>query len=757
MNRPYTAPSQKCKAFCDRLLAILGGHAHFVSLLLESGADPNHADRDGGIPIARAAQEGSLPIVNLLLENGADPNRRAGQGRCPLTVAAAHGHYAVVERLLQAGGLRRLPGDEDFSNSALVSAAGSDHPDVVKLLLENDENEPVSREEAQTALYCACLDGHENTSKVLVKWGADPNLLPASMLSPLRAAIQSGNLSLVQYLLSNGADPNQMTQWGTALHLAASLGAKEILDEILRHGADLEALDSFGRTPLVHAVVEGRTDIVEVLLKRGASPNPGDEVSSPLIFAILPGKTDIVRLLIAHGADPEWKGADGDTAIMLAASFGQQDIVQILLDAGANVNASDNWQTTALIKAVATSEEPSMVQFLIRHGAELDAADQWGRSALTMARELQYSQMERVLVEAGAVDAREQAKQEASEAAKLAAKQRRMIHEGLFGAARTGELKPMDDVFDLITTPDLRDDTGSTPFMMAAVNGHFEVANLLLEMGADANACDDQGQNALTKAIILDRSESIPYLKKLGCEKQEITDKPKKKRVKKPPADIVQAVMVNDLKRVRELLESGADPNQLDSAKRKTPLIIATENGNADMVLLLLQKRADPNAVDAASNTTALMLAAREDRYLICAHLLAAGADPNHAGHAGTTALMLAAQKGNFYVVEMLLRFGANADAKTPRDKTVRNMLKKKSPIPKLMARYAYPCGILRDATDKFRALMRAKREEIEEGDLLIASSSQIPWTLLVPKGPWDAHQIAWSLLQTSTNQPKAE
>ncbi len=126
----------------------------------------------------------------------------------------------------------------------------------------------------------------------------------------------------------------------TTLHSAPNWAVAE---RLIREGADVNARDSFGMTPLHTAVRAGRNDVVEVLVAHGADVNArSDRGQTPLFCAVAAEGEQIAEHLIAHGADVNAKDNYGMTPLHCAAAAGHEEAVRVLLAAGADIGIKDN-------------------------------------------------------------------------------------------------------------------------------------------------------------------------------------------------------------------------------------------------------------------------------------------------------------------------------------------------------------------------------------------------------------------------------
>jgi len=203
----------------------------------------------------------------------------------------------------------------------------------------------------------------------------------------LHIATYKGDVWRVEELLEKGADPNAQDYDGrTPLHTAASKGDVLIVELLLKHGADPNTQTKFGYTPLHLAAEEGHVDVVELLLEHGANPNTYEgEGYTPLYDAADRGHVDVVRLLLKHGANPNAPVEFGQTPLHKAASMGHVDIVRLLLEHGANPNAQSVIGDTPLHWA-AKEGHVDVVRLLLEHGADPTIKNEDGKTPLDLAR-----------------------------------------------------------------------------------------------------------------------------------------------------------------------------------------------------------------------------------------------------------------------------------------------------------------------------------------------------------------------------------
>jgi hypothetical protein len=179
------------------------------------------------------------------------------------------------------------------------------------------------------------LNGIGEVERWINRVGTDGN-------TALTEAVRKGHVDCVEVLLKHGADVNVVSNYGTtALMRAAEQGHVDCVEVLLKHGANVNAADNYGWTALIWAATNGHSDCVEVLLKHGANVNAADNYGwTALIVAATNGHSDCVEALLKHGANVNAADNYGWTALIVAAMYGHSDCLEVLLNHVAEVNGS---------------------------------------------------------------------------------------------------------------------------------------------------------------------------------------------------------------------------------------------------------------------------------------------------------------------------------------------------------------------------------------------------------------------------------
>ena len=251
----------------------------------------------------------------------------------------------------------------------------------------------------------------------------------------------------------------------------------EILDSLVKLPVNMNKVDFDGRSPLHIAVSYGNTSHVKSVIRAGADVNRSDlSGCTALIREVLSGlidQKDKMNLLLREGAN-----AKGETALMLAACRGQTDQVNVLLEAGADVNKSNSRGETALmlVTSYLWNSVPSHLKFdimkaLLRAGADVNKVDDTGETALMSTVSYGHAGMVNALLEAGADVNKSNSSGETA----------------LMSAIDFGNAESINLLLKAGADVNIADDSGRTPLMINAAYRKTDMANTLIKFGADVN------------------------------------------------------------------------------------------------------------------------------------------------------------------------------------------------------------------------------------------------------------------------------
>lgn len=508
-------------------------------------------------------------------------------------------------------------------------------------------------------------------------------------------------LLLAGVLLAGPALANR----GDQLLDAARSDDRTAVSLALKQGADVNAKEEDGTTPLAWAANRGNLAMAETLLGAGANPNLATELGiTPLALAISNGNTEMVKLLLDKGADPNLARENGETPLMVACRMGQADTVRLLLDKGANVDVKEKkFQQTALMWAMGT---PSIVRMLLDKGADT--------KAVTKAWDVKYTVYAPTTVTLGKTgipwntDGEYMAKKGGQNA--------------LFFAVQRHDLDSAKMLLDAGLDVNQPSADGTTPLLAALYNwdppnttfipgkgapapagssqkfrADLPMAKLLLDRGAKAKGVDGAGYTSLHGAALAVANASMgPEFRRGGAYGNKAALLTIGRADGQAPAsDKDDALAI-----VKRLLEDGADPNKATlyptpgpagdvrlnpAPPGSTPLHIAAGARNLELIKLLCDRGGDPNQLRKDGHTP-FSVAVMAGDLEATKELLARGADlqmrynptekipdpvePITLTRQNQSIQHIAVLGGSPEVVAFLLSKGAKLDVKNAQNET---------------------------------------------------------------------------------------
>uniref|UniRef100_A0A665VYG3 Poly [ADP-ribose] polymerase n=1 Tax=Echeneis naucrates TaxID=173247 RepID=A0A665VYG3_ECHNA len=458
------------------------GHYEVTELLVKHGACVNAVDLWQFTPLHEAASKNRVEVCSLLLSYGADPTFLNCHNKSSIDLTPTS---QLKERLIC-----------EFRGHSLLQAARESDPVRVKKYLSLETVGFRHTHTHETALHCASTSPYTKRKQVcelLLRKGANVNDKTKELLTPLHLAAEKGHNDVIEVLVKHEAKVNAVDHLGqTALHRAARRGHLQTCRLLLNAGGNplLPSLQGLSPSQLGNKGVQEilqdglllrNSEVDRQLLEASRS---GDletvkrlcsvqnvncrdvegRQSTPLHFAAGYNRLAVVQFLLQHGADVHAKDKGGLVPLHNACSYGHYEVAELLVLHGAVVNVADLWKFTPLHEAAAKGKY-DICKLLLQHGADPARKNRDGNTPLDLVKDTDMDIQDLLRGDAALLDA---------------AKKGCVV--------RVKKLCTHDNV-------NCRDTQGrhSTPLHLAAGYNNLEVAQYLLQHGAEVNSQDKGG------------------------------------------------------------------------------------------------------------------------------------------------------------------------------------------------------------------------------------------------------------------------
>ena len=456
--------------------------------------------------LLEAAKTGDVSVVNALVAAKADLNQTDPKGRTSLMLAVMGGHSNVVGVLLDAG-----------ADVSATDNSGATAQDLARKMQNQEIGSVIAdfskRSAPEAAFKEALKKGDIDGIKRALESGVDVNLRLREGATPLMVAASIDprkGLPLLRLLLDKGASVNAVDDRDDSAINRARIFLQADADPVL------DLLKSKGAVPnasklndsLRRAIEEKDFDLVKALLGKKADPNHVGQYKSTTVLmeAAESGQKEIVEALLEDGANPDVKTVRGDaddtlgrTALFFAIQGGHAEVVRTLIEKKANVDARTKGGTTPLMLATWEPKRLEAAKLLLAAGANPSAKAKDGRTPLLIASGNGNNyQTVKLLLDAGA-DVTATTKENG---------------DVLSVAAASGDT----ETTKILLTKPFVQRSKDIALMRAADGGRLEVAKLLLQNGADPNARLSDGRTAIQLAAARGHETLISLLAQAGAK-----------------------------------------------------------------------------------------------------------------------------------------------------------------------------------------------------------------------------------------------
>ncbi|XP_077297853.1 uncharacterized protein LOC143919416 [Arctopsyche grandis] len=507
--------------------------------------------------------------------------------------------------------------------------------------------------------------------------------------SPLHNACREGNINVVEFLVKKGADVNcKNTSKQTPLHLAAMRGYEKVVKYLIENRATMEK-DKSNDNPIDVAVFHGNISIVEILI-----PNNNDKYLIHARFnnAIRKEHIDECKNIIQslEETHPYWLESmfKENNSLSVAVKYSNVSTLEYLIKYRINVKACDDWKKTLLVVA-AENKKMEALKLLLKLGADPNAKNINGNSVLHFLAQ---------------VDAVEE--------------------------------------FELLLTKrvdlNIRGNNDWTPIHWAAHHGSVNILQLLFDKGVDINVTTKDGLTPLIIAASNNKLEALKLLLNLGAD-LNIRDND-------DWTPIHWAAQNGSVNILQLFFDKGVDIN-VTTKYGSTPLIIAAKKNKSEALKLLLNLGADPNAITNQGNSV-LHLFAQVDAVEEFELMLSKGVDLNNRGNNDWAPIHWAAQHGSVYILQLLFDKGVDINVTTKDGSTplIIAAKKNKSEALKLLLKLGANSNVITNQGNSVLHFL-AQVDALEEFEFLLSKGVDVNI-----RGNNDWTPIHWAARHGSVN-----
>ncbi|XP_067667462.1 ankyrin repeat domain-containing protein 50-like [Haliotis asinina] len=483
-------------------------------------------------------------------------SREGTYGRTPVMLAAQGGHKILFEFLREKGCNMSLL--DNMENNILHMACYGGHIAIVKFVLSLDIVDINSREHyGRTCVMIAAYRGRMDVLKYLVKQGGDVSLLDKTGDNILHIACRGGHVVMVKYIISQDiVDINSKGRGARSVGMvAAQVGYRSIFDLCACAGCNLTAVDAKGNNILHVAILGGHTRMVKhVLAQRHVNINSrGMNGKTPLIFAAFKGHKDVFDSILDEGGDPSLVDKKGDNILHWVCRGGHVEMVKYVISQNfTDINSRGHYGMTPIM-VVAFKGNRRVFDLVLSKGADTSLVDN-------------------------------------------------NCDNILHWVCRGGQVEMVKYVISQnFTDINSRGHYGMTPIMVAAVQGHRQVYDLVMSKGGDASLVDTYGDNILHWVCRGGHVEMVKYI-----ISQNFTDINSKGEYGRTP---MMVAAVKGHRRVLDLVMSKGGDASLVDTHGDNILHLASGQGHVTMVKHILSNTSvNVNAKNKHGNTAAMIV-----------------------------------------------------------------------------------------------------------------------------------------------------
>ena len=531
----------------------------------------------------------NLKGIRKCITEGIPISVRDDNGKTPLDVAFENlddEEFVEIAAELIMGGADEVATDFSYFQDAMLA-----------------RNVNTRFDDGQTPLHLAAIYGHNAIAKYLLENNADTTVQDSSGATPLHEAVRYGNVEIARALLNSGANVNARDNLGKTpvMLILPKEKTAEIYKLLISFRADLSQKDMFGDTVLHTAsMLNVGANTFGILVNGGADVDARNkEGVTPLSIAVQKNDLETVKLLTAAGADIHTQDTNGNSPISIALA-GNSEMLEAVVNE-ANAGLTDSNGNTPLHLALICDAPLAKIQYIISLMKDVNTRNKDGNSALFLSILKNRQKVGELLLAKNADIFSTNTNNNSP--LRLALKYGGTVQDWLItsktikqkdGTGNTvlhyaAEWQYKDAINGLVMKGadiSAKNANGETPLFSAVKTNNPDIIQTVIDCGADINARDNLGSTVMHTAVRWDAPASIDKLLSLGINVNAQNTSGK--------SPLAEAVIAGKFEIARTLLTAGADPNTSDS-NGVTVLMDSIRGCSKDSVKLLLSYGANPN------------------------------------------------------------------------------------------------------------------------------------------------------------------
>jgi len=557
-----------------------------LNYVLKNNINVNFKNRHGVRILETLIRNKNISLLNLIFKTLIFKNETV------LRLINAHKYHLAMSKRQLFDFIEYEKSKIEITKPMFINAIKNTDKFVLNLLLEHEVNNYIFD---ITNGYNLLIEAVEQNNlpmvQFLIQKGVNVNEKNFKSSTPLIISAENGDKDIVEYLVEHGAQINERNADGeTALKVSYTKWNCNIVKYLIEHGANINDTNHLGKTLLILAIEENQMEMIQYLLQHATLKIDLEDGLhwTALMYAAKQGNVQIIKRLLEQGANVKHCDSYGDTPLLIAAEYGQEDAVKFFIESKkADINETNHMGWTALMLASKSGNIP-VIDYLIKMGANRKLRTKKGSSSLLIAVYYNHLPAVQYFIE------------HHSDAFNINEKKKNGNNLLIF-AALNGNLEMTKYLISHNAHSNTASFKKSNALIQASYLGHLDIIKFLIEEGIDPCQKDRRGMSALHYSSRNGYQFIVQYLIEHQVNINETNDN--------LDTALIIACRWKRLEVIIYLVENGANINH-QNKEGYTALIVATQKGYFDIAQYLVEHSADIS-LKTSNKWTALMWAAK--------------------------------------------------------------------------------------------------------------------------------------------------